>query len=1211
MDKVMHGLPKIREISADQPEASGLRITEHKRLSTGTGVAYQLAKLPYRFTPVLMTFCLMIAATSAAQESRFRNVLVLNSYHPTYNWTRLVMDGIESEFSHSRVKVKLDVEYMDTQQYQSEQYFHSLYRLYKSKTEIKRYDVIIICDNSALDFFMRYHNDLYPNTPAVFCGINDFDDSMLQGCDNITGIVEKTCTDNLVEIALKLHPLAGQVVAISGGTVMWVDDWPKEGARIAEKFGKRAEFVTFTLTERNLPEVLAKIETLGDESIVLLTTAYRQRTGNLYAYEERAFVDGITSICKRCSAPIYSLGEEFGQGYVVGFAVNDGFRQGRTAAEMAIRILNGENVQNIPIVRDSPSVYTFDYLQMERFKIAVSDLPPGALILNKPQSFYYENKVLIRLAIGVFAGLVATILVLCINLIRRRYLEKALLKRAESTYRKAIENAQGVSYRLSLPDGRYVFISPWIEKLTGVPAEEMSLKRLSELTESVIVDPATGFADPAVYIRAYNEGRLDNYRADILIRTPKDELKWLSNNALPVRHRKTGRITGSIGILQDITARKQTEEALRLQKNELLFKTTLLEAQSETSIDGILVVDAEGKSVLYNRRFGQMWNIPEEILDTKDDEKMLQSVLNWLKDPEQFLERVRYLYDHRNEKSRDEIPFKDGRVYDRYSSPLVDSEGKYHGRIWYFRDITEQKKAQEALQQSEEKFRSFVETSTDVVFRLSKTGTIEYVSPRTAELYGYHSDELIGMDLQITTPAAELPKAMKTLERVLTGESIRNFEINQITKTGQLVPMEINAVPVKKNGQIIGLQGIMRDVTERKFSEQKLQKAHDELENRVQRRTADLARANKELRNEITERQRAEEALRIARDDWENIFESISDAVLILDKDHHVLDANRAVIAALKQPKEQITGRLCYELFHCSDCPPDQCPHEKLLRSEHPETSEMVIESLDGTYLVTVAPILDQQRKVIKTIHIAKDIAERKKFEQQLLTYQKQLRCLASELSLAEERLRRRIATDIHDRIGQNLAMSKIRIESLIESVSSPQLTETLTAIRDLISLMIEDTRSLTFELSPPVLYELGFKAAVEWLVRQMRQQHGLSTQFKDDGKLKPLDDNVKVLLFQAVRELLVNVAKHAHAHNVKVSSQMLGNDIQISVEDDGVGFDISEKPSYRHYNTGGFGLFSLRERLENIGGRLSIKSRTGYGTEISIVVPLNQKNQR
>jgi PAS domain S-box-containing protein len=171
------------------------------------------------------------------------------------------------------------------------------------------------------------------------------------------------------------------------------------------------------------------------------------------------------------------------------------------------------------------------------------------------------------------------------------------------------------------------------------------------------------------------------------------------------RRDESGQITGFVSIVSDITENKKAE-------NELLFKTALLEAQSETSIDGILVVNSDGKSILHNKRFGQMWNIPDELLGTKNDEKMIQHVIDQLEEPEKFLERVRYLYAHKEEKSTDEIRFKDGKIFRRYSSPLVDSEGTYHGRIWYFRDVTDQKKAEQEILRFNQELENRVEKRT-------------------------------------------------------------------------------------------------------------------------------------------------------------------------------------------------------------------------------------------------------------------------------------------------------------------------------------------------------------------------------------------------------------------------------------------------------------------------------------------------------------------
>jgi signal transduction histidine kinase len=231
------------------------------------------------------------------------------------------------------------------------------------------------------------------------------------------------------------------------------------------------------------------------------------------------------------------------------------------------------------------------------------------------------------------------------------------------------------------------------------------------------------------------------------------------------------------------------------------------------------------------------------------------------------------------------------------------------------------------------------------------------------------------------------------------------------------------------------------------------------------------------------------------------------------------------------------------------------------------------------------------------------EISERK-------SAQKQLRNLAFDLAEAEDKLRHRIATNVHDQIGQNLALSKMKLESLKVSTSSPECAASLEEICELVTQTIESSRLLTLELSPPVLYELGFEAAVEWLVRQARQRDGIAAEFTTDGRPKPLSDRVGRVLFRAIQGLLVNVAKHAKARKVVVSTHKKGNEVQVTVEDDGIGFDAPKNGS-GYYKTGGFGLFSIRERLSYIGGRLDVKTRLGRGTRVTLTAPLEQKHKK
>ncbi|MDY6917007.1 MAG: sensor histidine kinase, partial [Chloroflexota bacterium] len=158
-----------------------------------------------------------------------------------------------------------------------------------------------------------------------------------------------------------------------------------------------------------------------------------------------------------------------------------------------------------------------------------------------------------------------------------------------------------------------------------------------------------------------------------------------------------------------------------------------------------------------------------------------------------------------------------------------------------------------------------------------------------------------------------------------------------------------------------------------------------------------------------------------------------------------------------------------------------------------------------------------------------------------------------------------------------------------------------LDEIAGLLDRAVQDTRSLTFDLSPPILYELGLGPALEWLVERVQEEHGIRAVFEDDGKHKPLGDDARAFLFRAVRELLMNVARHAHARTVTVAVSRSNDSIRVEVTDDGVGFHVSE----REWKTRGFGLFSIRERMTDLGGDVDVQSEPEKGTRVTLTVPL------
>ncbi len=229
---------------------------------------------------------------------------------------------------------------------------------------------------------------------------------------------------------------------------------------------------------------------------------------------------------------------------------------------------------------------------------------------------------------------------------------------------------------------------------------------------------------------------------------------------------------------------------------------------------------------------------------------------------------------------------------------------------------------------------------------------------------------------------------------------------------------------------------------------------------------------------------------------------------------------------------------------------------------------------------------------------LCEDVSERVEAERELACYQRRLRQLSSELTLAEERERRRIADGLHDQVGQILATAKIALGALPE----PDCAAAAELDR-LLGRALEETRSLSFELSCPVLYKLGLEPALEDLAERLGRRHGVRFRFAADRRSKPLALDASVMLFRVVRELLFNVVKHARVSEARLSVARAGGEIRITVEDRGEGFDLGEHGAGSH--AGGLGLFSVRERLDHVGGRLEVRSAPGRGTRMVVVAPL------
>jgi len=323
------------------------------------------------------------------------------------------MAGIESGLK-GRDDVELFTSYMDTKRRSGDAYFKQLRDLYAIKYQFTKFDAIISSDDHALDFLLEYRDDLFPETPVVFSGLNDFTPSRLKNLKKFTGIYESYDVTGTVELMLELHPGTESIFAITDETLsgqIFKGLVQEAGSKLIDRV--KINYL-HNLSPKNLQETLVQ---LPDNSLVLWVIYLRMPSGGTLSSPE-----SVRLITEASQVPTYTVWDVVGQGVVGGKITSPKF-QGENAAEITLRILQGESIENIP-VRSSPLVYKFDFKAMQRFGLSSNQIPEPSIILNKPESFYDIYKRYVWILSGVLILLLTIIAFLVTVMILNRNRDK-------------------------------------------------------------------------------------------------------------------------------------------------------------------------------------------------------------------------------------------------------------------------------------------------------------------------------------------------------------------------------------------------------------------------------------------------------------------------------------------------------------------------------------------------------------------------------------------------------------------------------------------------------------------------------------------------------------------------------------------------------------------------------------------------------------------
>jgi PAS domain S-box-containing protein len=492
------------------------------------------------------------------------------------------------------------------------------------------------------------------------------------------------------------------------------------------------------------------------------------------------------------------------------------------------------------------------------------------------------------------------------------------------------------------------------------------------------------------------------------------------------------------------------------------------------------------------------------------------------------------------------------------------------------------KESETALRESEERYRRLVELSFDAI-GIHSGGKIVFVNPTAAKLLGAtEPEQILGKSILDLVHMDYRSAVSERVRQVLEeGKPVPPVEEKLIRLDGSPVDVEVLGLPITYQDQP-AVQVVFRDITERKKTE------------------AQIIRAKRE---------------------WELTFDAVPDLIMIIDKKHRILRANRATGERLGLRLDELVGLNCYQAFHGTEEPPDFCPHRQLLANGHEHTAEVREERLGGDFLVSVSPLRGPDGTITGSVHVARDITERKQAEEMLKSAHDglerrvrertaELGRVSAQLLSAQEDERKRIARELHDSVGQSLAAMKFRLESTLDQVRQGQTDmgiESLEALVPLLQQLSDEVRRIHIDLRPSLLDDLGIVLTISWFCREFESLYSdiqIEKMINIDEKQIP--DHFKIVIFRILQEALHNVAKHSKAKHVLVSLGGTDSHIELVVKDEGQGFDVEELRSEKELSAG-FGLISMKERTELSGGTFSVESSEGKGTVVRASWPIKE----
>ena len=667
---------------------------------------------------------LLLAAQTAQAEllAAAQKVLVIHSYHSGLSWTDSIMNGIRDSFAGTGREIEMSAEYLDARRYVDREHTARIQELIISKLKHTKPDLIIVSDNAALEFMLAQREKLFPGTPMVFCGINNFNPSVVAKHRGITGVVEDLSVGETVNLVLRLHPSTKEIIVI-GRTSVAADKANRDSFAGALTELPPSLRVTFW-DDLPLDELRGKLQNLKEGSVLFINGLITDKEGRQLMYGETT-----KWICQYSAVPVYSLWDVY-LGYgIVGGKLVTGYRQGQLAGGLALRILNGESADRIPVVKaQEANRYMFDYRQILKYRISLSQLPEDAILINRPHSFYDSYKGVIWVTTAVVSALIGFVVLLTIAMVRQHRAE-ADLSRSRNTLARVLDSVpQSVFWKDR--DSIYLGCNQVFARAVGLDSPEQIVGKSDFDLPWPREEAETYRADD----REVVERNLAKRHIVEPLQQADGTRLWIDTTKVPLTD-TTGYIYGVLGVYEDITERKRAQEDLQ-RSNELL------RAIIDAAPAAIISLDFDGNV----QTVWSKW--AEKMLGWRADEVMGKPIPSLSADEmKEFQEYQKLVHRgqtldgidvHRKRRDGSSID------YSIYASPLYDMQGRISGNIAVLVDITERKQAEKKLREKTDELDRFFTVALDLLCIADTAGVFRRLNPQWEIVLGYPLEELEG-----------------------------------------------------------------------------------------------------------------------------------------------------------------------------------------------------------------------------------------------------------------------------------------------------------------------------------------------------------------------------------------------------------------------------------------------------------------------------------